>query len=251
MITLSELWPEFKDSKQYREEFVAQQAKQAIPFQISGLLKQFKLTQTELASRAGVTQGVVSRAADPTYGNLTINTLVRIAAGFDVAFVPLFVPFSEIPKWFARIYEEPFTVPSFEEEAAIREEQERDQVQLAAALGAIDQAAGIASNLLADITLAASAITRANVKADLSSSTMLAAFVKGFADAMATWQLKATDQPDNALRYGVIDTLLTTSPSQDSAISVDYQIKAQLGASLGPKVNMPDQATAKSQSMAA
>jgi transcriptional regulator with XRE-family HTH domain len=118
LITSSELWPKFKDSKRYREEFAAQLAKEAVPFQIVALLKQFKLTQTELASRARVTQGVVSRAADISNGNLTINTIIRMAAGFDVAFVPLFVPFSEIPQLFRRLYEEPFSVPSFMEEDA-------------------------------------------------------------------------------------------------------------------------------------
>jgi transcriptional regulator with XRE-family HTH domain len=128
LITLSELWPELRGSKRYREEFAAQHAKDAIPFQITALLKQFKLTQAELASRARVTQGVVSRAADPSYGNLTINTLVRIAAGFDVAFVPLFVSFSDLPKWFARLYEEPFTLPSFEEEDLAIKEQANESV---------------------------------------------------------------------------------------------------------------------------
>jgi predicted XRE-type DNA-binding protein len=120
--TFSELWPKLKGNKKYREEFVAQHAKQAIPFQIAALLKQFKLTQTELATRAGVSQGVISRAADPSYGNLTINTLVRIAAGFDVAFVGRFVAFSELPKWFDRIHSESFTVPSFGQEDKAYEE---------------------------------------------------------------------------------------------------------------------------------
>jgi transcriptional regulator with XRE-family HTH domain len=119
--TFDEVWPKLKRSKRYREEFVAQHAKQAIPFQISALLKHFKLTQAELASRAGLTQGVVSRAADPSYGNLTLNTLVRIAAGFDVAFVGRFVPFTELAKWFDRIYSEEFKVESFDAENAEQE----------------------------------------------------------------------------------------------------------------------------------
>ncbi len=118
MSTFSELWPKFKRSKRYREQFVAQHAKQAIPFQIRELLKRSKLTQKDFAKRAGMTQGAVSRAADPSYGNLTINTLVRIAAGFDVAFVGRFVPFSELPKWFDRLHSEPFTVATFHQEDA-------------------------------------------------------------------------------------------------------------------------------------
>ena len=121
MSTLKDLWPKLARTKKYREEFVAVHAKQAIPFQIRALMKQLGLSQKELARRSGLTQGVVSRAADPSYGNLTINTLVRIAAGFDVAFVGRFVPFSDLPPWFDRLYEgEGFYVETFAEEDARR-----------------------------------------------------------------------------------------------------------------------------------
>ena len=119
MSTFSDIWPKLTRSKKYREEFVAAHAKQAIPFQIRALMKQLGLSQKELAARSGLTQGVVSRAADPDYGNLTINTLVRIAAGFDVAFVGRFVPFSELPPWFDHLHQEGrFHVPTFQEESA-------------------------------------------------------------------------------------------------------------------------------------
>ncbi len=118
MTTFEKLWPKFKSSKRYRDAFVAQHAKQEIGFQIRALMKQTNLTQAALAKSAGLTQGVVSRAADPSYGNLTVNTLVRIAAGFDVAFVGRFVPFSELPKWFDRLHSDPFTVATFHQEDA-------------------------------------------------------------------------------------------------------------------------------------
>jgi transcriptional regulator with XRE-family HTH domain len=143
--TFEKLWPKFKRGKRYREAFVAQHAKQEIGFQIRALLKQYNLTQAVLAKRAGLTQGVVSRAADPSYGNLTINTLVRIAAGFDVAFVGRFVPFGELPKWFDRLEIEPFAVPSFDEEDAARDEQEREHAQLSAAIEAVASAAAALS----------------------------------------------------------------------------------------------------------
>lgn len=94
--TTSNLLRDLARSKKFREEFVVAQTKQSIPLQIHDLLKQCGFTQSELAKRAGLTQGTISRAADPEYGNLTINTLVRIAAGFDVAFVGHFVPFSQL-----------------------------------------------------------------------------------------------------------------------------------------------------------
>jgi len=116
MSVFSRLWKKFANSKRYREEFVAAQVKRGIPFQIRTLLKKRGWSQGELAERAGLTQGVVSRAADPEYGNLTLNTIVRIAAGFDVAFIGVFVPFSKLAGWFTELSEDGVTVESFEEE---------------------------------------------------------------------------------------------------------------------------------------
>jgi hypothetical protein len=57
---------------------------------------------------------VISRAEDPDYGNLTVNTLVRIAAGFDCAFVGRFAPFSELERWYSATADEKvLEVPSF------------------------------------------------------------------------------------------------------------------------------------------
>jgi len=116
--TFNELWRKLRKSKKYREEFVASQLKRGIPFQIRTLMKQMELSQEELASRANLSQGVVSRAANPNYGNLTLNTIIRIAAGFDVAFIGRFVPFSELGRWFTDLSEESVRAKRFEEEDA-------------------------------------------------------------------------------------------------------------------------------------
>jgi len=121
----------FVRSKPYREEFVASQVKRGIPFQIRALLKQHNLSQEELAERASLTQGVVSRAANPNYGNLTLNTLIRIAAGFDVAFVGKFVPFSELGDWFTDLSEDNVLVPSFVEENATMQKREKARLKAA------------------------------------------------------------------------------------------------------------------------
>lgn len=116
MSTFKELWLKLTKSKKYREEFVASQVKRGIPFQIRTLMKQKEFSQERLATLSGLTQGVVSRAANPNYGNLTLNTVIRIAAGFDVAFIGRFVPFSELGGWFTNLSEESGKIPTFEEE---------------------------------------------------------------------------------------------------------------------------------------
>jgi transcriptional regulator with XRE-family HTH domain len=114
--TFKDVWNNFAKSKKYREAFAFSLFKRMVPFQIRALRKQRRWSQEQLAASAKLTQGVVSRAEDPDYGNLTINTIRRIAAGFDVAFIVKFIPFSELDRWFLDLSEVSVQVPSFEEE---------------------------------------------------------------------------------------------------------------------------------------
>lgn len=112
----STLWNRLAASKKYREEFVVSQVKQGIPFQIHAMRKDAGISQKELAEKSHLTQGVVSRAEDPDYGNLTLNTIVRISAGFDVAFIGNFVPFSKLVQWYEELSESAVRVEPFEKE---------------------------------------------------------------------------------------------------------------------------------------
>jgi len=114
--TPSSVWNQLAESKEFREEFSAQQLKRGIAFEIRALLKKRGWKQEKLAENAKLTQGVVSRAQNPDYGNLTINTINRVSAGFDVAFVGTFVPFSELVEWFENLSEEVGEVEPFEKE---------------------------------------------------------------------------------------------------------------------------------------
>lgn len=116
MTTFKTLWQKLRESKKYRERFVEAQVKRGIPAQIRALMKQHELSQEELAKRAGLTQGVISRAANPSYGNLTLNTIIRVAAGLDVAFVGRFVPFSELTRYFENFSETAMRAESFIDE---------------------------------------------------------------------------------------------------------------------------------------
>jgi len=116
VITHSDLWQKFAHSKRYRSAFARQQFKKLVPLQVQMLRKQRGWTQEELAERSGLTQGVISRAEDHQYGNLTVNTILTIAEGFDVAFVGRFVPFSELESWYLKLSQETTHAPSFDEE---------------------------------------------------------------------------------------------------------------------------------------
>jgi len=115
----SYLWSKL-DDRDYRRAFLVGQFKRMVPFQIQILRKQRGWSQEQLAEASGLTQGVISRAEDPDYGNLTINTVLRIANGFDVAFIGKFAPYGELEDWFGGLSEKIY-VPSFDEENAIRQ----------------------------------------------------------------------------------------------------------------------------------
>lgn len=117
MSDLSNLWNKLSSSKAYREALVASQLKRGLPFQARTMRKKRGWSQAFVAEESGLTQGAVSRAEDPDYGNLTVNTVLRIAAGHDVAVICKFVSFSEFAKWYVKFSEASAVVPTFEEEA--------------------------------------------------------------------------------------------------------------------------------------
>jgi transcriptional regulator with XRE-family HTH domain len=113
MLTFSKIWAKLSNKK-YRRAFVEAELKRGVPFQIRAMRKKLGWSQEKLAQASGLTQGVISRAEDPNYGNLTFNTVLDIASGFDVAFIGRFVPFSELAKWVENLSEESAQVASFE-----------------------------------------------------------------------------------------------------------------------------------------
>ena len=120
MNTLESVWRKLSKSKKYREEFALSFLKSSVPFQVRTLRRKHCGSQATLAERARLTQGVVSRAEDPEYGNLTFNTIGKIAAGLDMAFVGRFVSFGELVRFSLELSEQEFeNIPNFVEESAL------------------------------------------------------------------------------------------------------------------------------------
>lgn len=90
-------------------------------------MRRQNLNQAQLADASGLTQGAISRLVRLDYGNMSINTCVRVAAGFDCGFVAMLVPFNELPDFMDRVSEKSVGIPSFDEVAAQAESIEKTQ----------------------------------------------------------------------------------------------------------------------------
>ena len=102
MITsLSRLWDKFK-SRRYRAAFVESHLSSTIAAQIQTMRTDRAMTQADLAELSDMKQSRISVLEDPENTALSISTLKRIAAAFDVALVIRFVPFSALARWAGR-----------------------------------------------------------------------------------------------------------------------------------------------------
>ena len=112
----SRMWSRLAGSRRYRNQFVSAQARRAFAFQLRAIMKKRGISQEKLAEQSGLTQGVISRAADPNYGKLTTTVKVKIANGLDMAYLGILLPFSDAAKWFSQLSEDSVQVKTFEEE---------------------------------------------------------------------------------------------------------------------------------------
>jgi transcriptional regulator with XRE-family HTH domain len=147
MNAISNTWRKLRNKK-YRDAFVAAQLKRGIPFQIQAMRKKLGWSQEQLAEAAGLTQGVVSRAENPNYGNLTFNTVLKIAHGLDMAFVGWFVPFSKLTDRFETLSEESVQVPTFkEEDKALSDNETREDRTITPSPGLLSVSGGTVGSI--------------------------------------------------------------------------------------------------------
>jgi transcriptional regulator with XRE-family HTH domain len=87
------LWQKLRQ-KNYRDAYVAEHVRRGIAHQIRALRDQRKWNQGRLSQLLGKPQSVVSRLEDPSYGKVTVQTLLELASVFDVALQVRFISYS-------------------------------------------------------------------------------------------------------------------------------------------------------------
>ena len=115
MNSTPKLWQKLRD-KEYRDGYTEAQLSIELPFQIRALRKARGWTQAQLAERCGIPQARISHIEQPGRDPLSLRTLHRLAAAFDVGLSVQFVSFSELVHREAVFDPETFNVSSFEQD---------------------------------------------------------------------------------------------------------------------------------------
>lgn len=106
--------------KAYRDSYVRSLVEQSLAFQIKEMRLARGLTQKQLADHLQLgSQSAVARLEDPSYGRLTLATIAKVAAFFDVAFTAKLISYSKFLVETDDVSPESMHVESFEREDEI------------------------------------------------------------------------------------------------------------------------------------
>lgn len=90
---------------------------QGLAHQIKSLRISRGLTQLQLAQALSLkSQSAIARLEDPSYGKMSIPTLMKVASFFDVAFLGRFVPYSKFFREIEDVRPKALEAKSFSEE---------------------------------------------------------------------------------------------------------------------------------------
>ena len=105
----------------YRHAYLAEHVRRGIAYQIRALRNQRGWNQGAFSKNLGKPQSVVCRLEDPSYGKVTIQTLLEVANVYDVALQVRFVPYSAFLQQTRDISTESKKVLSFDDDLASKE----------------------------------------------------------------------------------------------------------------------------------
>lgn len=114
--------------KAYRAAYVGEHVRRGIAAQIRAMRDQRGWNQGKLSKELGKPQSVVSRLEDPSYGKVTVQTLLEVAATFDVALQIRFVPFSSFLQQTRDVSTRSMLVVSFSDDFSARAESQEIRI---------------------------------------------------------------------------------------------------------------------------
>jgi len=100
----------------YRHAYLAEHVRRGIAYQIRALRDQRGWNQGKFSNLLGKPQSVVCRLEDPSYGKVTIQTLLEIANVYDVALDVRFVPYSSFLQRTRDVSAASMRVPEFKDD---------------------------------------------------------------------------------------------------------------------------------------
>jgi transcriptional regulator with XRE-family HTH domain len=100
----------------YRHAYLAEHVRRGIAYQIRALRDQRGWKQGKFSAELGKPQSVVCRLEDPSYGKVTIQTLLEVANVFDVALEIRFVPYSSFIQRTRDVSATSMHVPEFKDD---------------------------------------------------------------------------------------------------------------------------------------
>jgi transcriptional regulator with XRE-family HTH domain len=106
--------------KTYRQAYLAEHTRRGIAYQIRALRDQRGWKQGFFAKLLRKPQSVISRLEDPSYGKVTIQTLLEVANVFDVALQVRFVSYSSFLLPTRNVSVASMQVPEFKDDWGLR-----------------------------------------------------------------------------------------------------------------------------------
>jgi transcriptional regulator with XRE-family HTH domain len=107
----SQLIEKLKNWK-YREAYIRASLNVNLPSQIRALRLRQEMTQGDLAEKSKMLQPRISAMEKPGATKFNIETLIRVAAAFEVGLIVRFAPFSEMLAWENGFSQDTFQVPT-------------------------------------------------------------------------------------------------------------------------------------------
>lgn len=113
--------------KDYRDGYLHTHVRASVAYQLKALRRKFGLSQRLMAKRVNKTQSVISRLESDDYGQMSLQTLLDIASGLDVALIVRFVSYPEFLKHASNMSEAALQPETIDESfaSALQEQDER------------------------------------------------------------------------------------------------------------------------------